>query len=146
MKVHELLEQHITELNLCPGAPTYAEWKTKRWLEAVVGNKTIPIFPMWPIRDALSIHDLHHIMTGYETTLKGEAELAAWELASGGCHLNIVFWIDRISFVLIGLITHPRATLRAAKSGLCCTNLFRFTMKTLEHRDVESITSQIVNA
>ena len=144
MKVHELLEHHINDLNLCPGATTYAQWKTKPWLEAVIYNRTIPIFPMRPIRDALSIHDIHHILTGYETTLKGEAELAAWELASGGCHLNIIFWIDRISLVFIGLVTHPRATLRAAKFGLHHRNLFRFSMRVLEHRDVDAIKNQIL--
>lgn len=143
MKTHELLEHHIKELALCPGAATYADWQTKPWLETIVRNTTIPIFPMQPIRNALNIHDLHHILTGYETTLKGEAELAAWELASGGCHLNLVFWIDRVILTLIGLVTHPCATFRAAKSGLSCRNLFRFSIKLLEQRDVDSIKNEI---
>ncbi len=28
-------------------------------------------------------HDLHHVLTGYATDLAGEAEIGAWELASG---------------------------------------------------------------
>jgi hypothetical protein len=34
-------------------------------------------------RRAVRIHDLHHVVTGYATDLRGEAEIGAWELASG---------------------------------------------------------------
>jgi hypothetical protein len=36
--------------------------------------------------DALPPHDLHHVATGFDTTLVGEAEIGAWELASGCRH------------------------------------------------------------
>ena len=29
--------------------------------------------------------DLHHILSGYGMTWRGEIELSAWELGSGGC-------------------------------------------------------------
>jgi hypothetical protein len=32
---------------------------------------------------ALPLHDLHHLVTGYDTSWRGEAEIAAWELAAG---------------------------------------------------------------
>src|SRR6476659_1840164 len=32
---------------------------------------------------AVKRHDIHHLITGYATDLLGEAEIAAWELASG---------------------------------------------------------------
>src|SRR5690349_9357412 len=32
---------------------------------------------------AVRYHDLHHLVTGYDTDVMGEAEIAAWELASG---------------------------------------------------------------
>ena len=34
-------------------------------------------------RRAVPFHDLHHALTGYATDLAGEAEIGAWELASG---------------------------------------------------------------
>ena len=37
-------------------------------------------------RAALLPHDLHHVATGYDTTLVGEAEIGAWELGSGCRH------------------------------------------------------------
>ena len=93
---------------------------------------------MWPIREALCKHDVHHILTGYDTDMKGEAELAAWELGSGGCHLNFVFWLDRISFMVIGLFSYPRATLRAFYDGSHCTNLFRHSLGEIEDWEVTS--------
>jgi hypothetical protein len=32
---------------------------------------------------AVRFHDLHHVATEYETTWTGEAEIGAWEIASG---------------------------------------------------------------
>ena len=40
---------------------------------------------------------------GYSTKLVGELELAAWELASGGCGLNLFFWLDRFLALALGL-------------------------------------------
>ncbi len=137
MKILDLLESHITEMDLCPGAHTYPDWKTKAWLQIRLGEHLIPIFPMWPIRDALCKHDVHHILTGYATDMKGEAELAAWELGSGGCHYNLLFWLDRVSFVVIGLFSYPRATLRALLDGSHCVNLFPHSLAEIENWPVE---------
>src|SRR4030095_2853358 len=54
-----------------------------RWVR--VETKPIPFyFPNWPSRVAAArLHDLHHIATDYETDWPGEAEIAAWEIASG---------------------------------------------------------------
>src|SRR3954469_22900277 len=34
-------------------------------------------------RRAVRFHDLHHVLTEYPTTWRGEFEIAAWEVASG---------------------------------------------------------------
>jgi hypothetical protein len=63
-----------------------------RWVRV----ETIPIpfyFPNWPSRVAAArLHDLHHIATDYETDWPGEAEIAAWEIASG-CARYHAAWI-----------------------------------------------------
>lgn len=33
---------------------------------------------------ALILHDINHLITGYDTNWTGECEVSAWELASGG--------------------------------------------------------------
>ena len=34
-------------------------------------------------REALPLHDAHHLLTGYPCTLAGELEMAAWEFSAG---------------------------------------------------------------
>jgi len=139
MQVRQLLDNEIAHNELCPGALTAAEWSEKTWLEARVDGKLYPIFPMWPIRDAISKHDIHHILTGYDTTMHGEAELAAWELGAGGCAFNLLFWVDRIAFSIIGLCTCPKATFRAFRRGIRCRNLFGQDLKTVLDAPVADI-------
>ncbi len=54
-----------------------------RWVR--IETKPVPFFfPNWPSRVAAArLHDLHHIAAEYETDWPGEAEIAAWEIASG---------------------------------------------------------------
>jgi len=51
-----------------------------------VFGRTVPIKPMLvQQQQRLLLHDVHHLVTGYDTSFRGELELAAWELASPGC-------------------------------------------------------------
>jgi ubiquinone biosynthesis protein Coq4 len=74
-------------------------------------------------RAALLPHDLHHVATGYATTLVGEAEIGAWELGSG-CQHYYAAWILNMGAVLMGLVLAPRRVGRAFRRGLGCTNLY----------------------
>ena len=56
----------------------------------------VPVFPLFVLpetfRDVFSIHDAHHLITGYGTDFRGEMELNAWTLASGGYSFNGAPW------------------------------------------------------
>jgi hypothetical protein len=69
------------------------------------------------------LHDLHHIATEYPTTWKGEAEIGAWELASG-CAYYFWAWVLNGAAALVGLLLWPRATVLAFRRGRRCTNLY----------------------
>lgn len=69
-------------------------------------------------------HDLHHFATGYDTSLRGQVELAAWELASGGCHEDLFLWVDRLGAILLGVLLMPLAVARAFQRGELCSNLY----------------------
>jgi len=56
-------------------------------------------------------HDLHHVATGYGTDAAGEAEIGAWELASG-C-TNLASYVYNGMAVLLGLLVAPVRTFRA---------------------------------
>jgi hypothetical protein len=64
------------------------------------------------------------VATGYDTTLVGEAEIGAWELASG-CRHYYAAWVLNLGAVLIGLVLAPRRVSRAFVRGWQCTNLYR---------------------
>ena len=80
-------------------------------------------------RAALLQHDLHHIATGYETTLVGEAEIGAWELASG-CRHYYAAWLLNVGAVGIGLLIAPRRVWRAFLRGRRCNNLYHLGVDT----------------
>ena len=139
MKVRVLIAEHIEEHDLCPGASTVEQWSNKKWVEARVGNRLVPLFPARPIRDSLNKHDVHHVLTGYSTRFQGECEIAAWELGSGGCHRNVLFWLDRIQVLLIGLLCCPRATLHAFRRGVGSRNLYGMDMTEILDLEVAEL-------
>ena len=74
---------------------------------------------------SVRIHDVHHVLTGYATSWRGEAEIAAWELASG-CRDHWAAWGLNLSAALIGLCFAPRAVWRAFRHGWRCRNLYEW--------------------
>jgi hypothetical protein len=87
-----------------------------RWVKVKLGQ--VPVwFPNTAARRrAVRLHDLHHLATGYETSLVGEAEIGAWELA-GGCEHYAAAWVLNIAAVLLGLLVAPRRLWRAFLRG-----------------------------
>ncbi len=74
-------------------------------------------------RRAVRFHDLHHILTGYPTTWRGEFEIAAWEVAGGIRRYWVAWLLDLLGFAC-GLAVYPRATYRAFVRGRHSTNLY----------------------
>src|SRR5687767_11928288 len=44
-------------------------------------------------KKAIPLHDIHHVLTGYETNLLGEAEIGVYELR-GGCTSLVTYWLN----------------------------------------------------
>jgi hypothetical protein len=76
-------------------------------------------------QEAIHCHDLHHVLTGYDTTLTGEAEIGAWEIASGipGKYYYGIC-LDGMG-ALFGLLHHPRRVIAAFRRGLRSRNFYR---------------------
>ena len=139
MQTRDLLADYIENHSLCPGASTVDEWLDKNWVEVRVGQRLIPLIPLWGLKEALTAHDVHPELTAYPTTLKGECELAGWELMSGGCRWNLVFWVDRLGAFALGLVICPRATLRALRRGWGCRNLYGMSEREILAADVQAL-------
>lgn len=73
---------------------------------------------------AVRYHDLHHIVTGYQTTLSGEAEIAAFELASGCTRFPAALHLN-LGALALGLVVAPLRSLRAYARGRRAANLYR---------------------
>lgn len=93
-----------------------ADAYTAKWFAIYVGK--FPIYvPNIPSRVWVArYHDLHHVLTGYPANWRGEAEIGAWELATG-CRRLWVAWFLNGGAVVVGLLLWPRAVLRAFRRG-----------------------------
>jgi ubiquinone biosynthesis protein Coq4 len=72
---------------------------------------------------SVRFHDVHHVLTGYPTSWRGEGEIAAWELASG-CRDHWAAWWLNFWAALIGFVLAPGPILRAFRRGLASRNLY----------------------
>lgn len=94
------------------------------WVKMKAGP--VPIwFPNTVARvKAVKFHDIHHVLTEYPTTWAGEAEIGAWEVATG-CAAHYQAWLLNLLAFAIGLAINPRGVYRAFVRGRHSRNLYR---------------------
>ena len=140
------LETYPPEITLREGRDRYLaengftmETYTEQWTR-------IPV--MWGIhvtlpspekrRQALPMHDLHHVVTGYGTDLAGEAEISAWETSRGlgglGLYVRFLITLGDVQ----GLTLRPRRTWRAFHAAPGRGSLFG------RHAEYEALLSRTV--
>ena len=81
-----------------------------------IGPLTIPMPNFSWRRAAIQRHDLHHILTGYPFTMRGEFQVATWEFAAG-CYPHWGASLFLLPLVVIGLFWSPGAIWRAFVKG-----------------------------
>ena len=94
-----------------------------KWVALKVGP--IPMyFPNTPARvRAVRLHDIHHALTAYDTSWRGEAQIGAWEVASS-CAQHYAAWFLNLAAMALGLYINPRQTFRAFLRGRYSGNLY----------------------
>ena len=98
----------------------YAE----RWVTLRVFGRPWLGFPNTQARiRAVRLHDLHHVLTGYDTSWAGEGEIGAWELATN-CRDHYAAWWLNFSAADIALWFAPRRVVAAFRRGLRERNLY----------------------
>jgi len=86
------------------------------WVDFKLGPIPLP-FPNTSARlKAVRFHDLHHILTGYDTDARGEFEISAWEIAAG-CRSFVAAWQLNLAGIAGGLFGAPARTFRAFMRG-----------------------------
>ncbi len=101
-----------------------------KWVNFKLGPVPMP-FPNTPARvRAVRYHDLHHVLTGYDTNTIGEFEISAWEIAAG-CKGYVAAWQLNLGGMFAGLLVAPRRTLRAFLRGRHSRTLYGDDLEAL---------------
>jgi hypothetical protein len=88
-------------------------WRIPIWLPNTAGR----------VR-AVKLHDLHHVLTEYPTTWRGEAEISAWEIGAGGLNRFYAGWLLDLMNITQGLVVNPGGVYRAFMRGRHSNNLY----------------------
>ncbi len=75
--------------------------------------------------EVVRYHDLHQILTEYSTSMPGETEISAWEIATG-CTANYAAWILNLLGFGFGLLINRRGVHRAFLRGRYSSNLYAY--------------------
>lgn len=111
----------VRKLVRCTSPRTAFPTRVTDWVTIKLGPLPFA-FPNTATRKrAIPLHDLHHIATGYSTTLRGEAEIGAWEIASG----YWAAWVLNATGFAYGLVLAPRRVYRAFVRGRHSRTLYR---------------------
>ena len=126
-----------------------------RWISVRIFQVWVPIFPLFVLpetfRDILLIHDAHHLITGYGTDFRGEMELNAWTLASGGYFFNGAPWWalgqdgEALLNAIHSLIWMPREFISAFRKGWRQHSLYALDVDTALDMDLEDATRYIAS-
>jgi hypothetical protein len=93
------------------------------WVDFKLGPLPMP-FPNTSGRvKAVKFHDLHHVLTGYETNARGEFEISAWEIGAG-CPGMPAAWVINMGGLAAGVVSSPRRVFDAYVRGRRSRSLY----------------------
>jgi hypothetical protein len=141
MKTRDALATYFERRKIKPKEESVDQWLDENWAYMSILGRRVPVKPLYVYKPIVVIHDVHHLLTGYDTTWTGEFEVAAWEVGSGGCDRYLLMWINRFFTLLLGAVFAPRATWRALRRGAIEHNLYRFDCRSILSCDVDELTT-----
>lgn len=114
------------------------------WVAIPVGPLTVRFPNTEDRKKVLPLHDVHHALTGYDSSNIGEAEEGAWELGSG-CMGEPLAWFLNSAAMVPGVFLAPQRTLRAFARGRRSDNLYsrRPELEPLLAQDLEETRGQL---
>ena len=115
------------------------------WVDFKLGPIPLP-FPNTAGRiAAVKFHDLHHILTGYDTNATGEFEISAWEIGAG-CGSMPAAWVINMGGLASGTISSPRRILAAFVRGRRSRTLYGETFDPLLDATVADLRARFIGA
>jgi hypothetical protein len=109
------------------------------WFRVSFRHRSVKLFRLKGMIESVAIHDARHPLTGYGIDLRGESEIAAWEIASGGCGRHWLMWLDRTVTLVTVAVFHPRTSWAAARPGWRERNLYRADFERVLRLDLEAV-------
>lgn len=92
------------------------------WIK--IGPISFPLPNSESRRNNVYLHDISHIVTENDTTLKGESSVSAWEVATGGWG-NLYFpWLLSLGTMGFGALVYPGQTSEWFEKGRTMRNAF----------------------
>lgn len=96
----------------------------KKWLKFKIGPLPAAIPNTSSMLRAVRVHDLNHVITGYDTNLTGEATISAFEIGAG-CGDYAAAWMINLWGFTYGVFLAPRGLLHAFVRGHRSGSLYR---------------------
>jgi ubiquinone biosynthesis protein Coq4 len=115
----EILPKFYADHNLGDEGGMYIEYVTivfTDWFHLYIPNISSR-------KKAVFLHDVHHLITGYESVIVGEFEIAGWEIASGCIKYWFAYFINSPG-LLMGVFLAPKKTMTGFKRGCRSSNLY----------------------
>ena len=113
------------------------------WVDFKLGPVPMP-FPNTAGRvAAVKFHDLHHVLTGYETNATGEFAISAWELGAG-CGSFPAAWVLNSGGLASGLVAAPRKIFAAYVRGRRSRTLYGETFEPLLDENVGDMRARFI--
>lgn len=119
MTVEQVLDSYLAGKGLS---------RSDTWIYVMIGGLRVPYVPAAPFRHFLTIHDLHHILSGYSTGLRDEICLMGWELTSGGWGRHNWWYLFKTIHLLWMFLLSPVRVWTALKDGAQHQNLYGFEL------------------
>jgi hypothetical protein len=116
--VREVMERHYVDAGIAADGGF-----SDRWVVIRLDRVPVPFPNTTARRKALALHDVNHLVAGMSTGNVGEAEISAWELASGGCGKYLAAWVLDLAGMLFGM-RWPIRTIRAFAAGRTMRNVY----------------------
>ncbi|MEO8604810.1 MAG: hypothetical protein ABI629_19730 [bacterium] len=96
---------------------------SEKWVKLKAGPITFYMPNAEGRRRAVRFHDLHHIITGYQTDWAGEVEISAYEIGAG-CGPFLWAWYLNLQALLLWPVLAPRRAFRAFVRGRNARTLY----------------------
>ena len=80
----------------------------QKWAMIKLGSVAFPLPNLESRRKNIYLHDINHLVTGYDVSWVGESSVASWQIATGGWGRLYFLWLITLQGMAIGVMLYTR--------------------------------------